>query len=117
MSWSGFRWRSWRPPPPIPRWTPSWAPTRGRTRALPRALPRALGHAPIRPRKEYADSWLKGSMAETSGIRVVLSDDHALVRQGFRRIFEDEPGITVVGEGGNGAQAVELARTHKPDVV
>ena len=56
-------------------------------------------------------------MAEKSGIRVVLSDDHALVRQGFRRILEDEPGITVVGEGGNGAQAVELARTHKPDVV
>ena len=59
----------------------------------------------------------EGIMAEGSGIRVVLSDDHALVRQGFRRILEDEPGITVVGEGGTGAQAVELARTHKPDVV
>ena len=56
-------------------------------------------------------------MAEGSGIRVVLSDDHALVRQGFRRILEDEPGITVVAEGGNGAQAVELAKAHKPDVV
>ena len=56
-------------------------------------------------------------MAEGSGIRVVLSDDHALVRQGFRRILEDEPGITVVAEGGTGAQAVELAKAHKPDVV
>jgi DNA-binding NarL/FixJ family response regulator len=56
-------------------------------------------------------------MAEGSGIRVVLSDDHALVRQGFRRILEDEPGITVVAEGGTGAQAVELAKQHKPDVV
>ena len=56
-------------------------------------------------------------MAEGSGIRVVLCDDHALVRQGFRRILEDEPGITVVAEGGNGAQAIELAKTHKPDVV
>jgi DNA-binding NarL/FixJ family response regulator len=56
-------------------------------------------------------------MTEKSGIRVVLSDDHALVRQGFRRILEDEPGITVVAEGGNGAQAVELAKQHKPDVV
>ena len=84
---------------------PSWAPTPARS------------DAPIRPRKEYADSWLKGTMAEKSGIRVVLSDDHALVRQGFRRILEDEPDITVVAEGGNGAQAVELARSHKPDVV
>ena len=56
-------------------------------------------------------------MAEGSGIRVVLSDDHALVRQGFRRILEDEPDITVVGEAGSGAEAVELARRPKPDVV
>ncbi len=50
-------------------------------------------------------------------IRVVLADDHALVRQGFRRILEDDPGLTVVGEGGSGAEAVALAREHKPDVV
>jgi DNA-binding NarL/FixJ family response regulator len=56
--------------------------------------------------------------SSTSGaIRVVLVDDHALVRQGFRRILEDEPGIQVVGEGGSGAEAVKLATMQKPDVI
>jgi DNA-binding NarL/FixJ family response regulator len=50
-------------------------------------------------------------------IRVILADDHALVRQGFRRILEDESDITVVGEAGGGAEAIELARTLDPDVV
>jgi DNA-binding NarL/FixJ family response regulator len=49
--------------------------------------------------------------------RVLLADDHALVRQGFRRILEDEPEITVVGEASNGLEAFELARAHTPDVV
>jgi DNA-binding NarL/FixJ family response regulator len=55
--------------------------------------------------------------APSGAIRVVLVDDHALVRQGFRRILEDEPGIQVVGEGGSGADAVKLATTQKPDVI
>lgn len=50
-------------------------------------------------------------------IRVLLVDDHALVRQGFRRILEDEPDIEVVGEAGGGLEAVELDRTLEPDVV
>jgi len=50
-------------------------------------------------------------------IRVLLADDHALVRQGFRRILEDEPDITVVGEAGGGADAIALERTLDPDVV
>jgi DNA-binding NarL/FixJ family response regulator len=50
-------------------------------------------------------------------IRVLLADDHALVRQGFRRILEDEPDIEVVGEAGGGAQAIELDRELDPDVV
>ena len=40
-------------------------------------------------------------------IRVLLADDHALVRQGFRRILEDDPTITVVGEASTGLQAVQ----------
>jgi DNA-binding NarL/FixJ family response regulator len=55
--------------------------------------------------------------APGSAIRVVLVDDHALVRQGFRRILEDEPGIQVVGEGGSGKEAVALVTTQKPDVI
>lgn len=50
-------------------------------------------------------------------IRVLLADDHALVRQGFRRILDDEPDIAVVGEAGGGAEAIELDRALDPDVV
>jgi len=44
----------------------------------------------------------------TKRIRVLLADDHALVRQGFRRILEDEPDMEVVGEAGGGAEVIEL---------
>ena len=57
-------------------------------------------------------------MAEqTASIRVILVDDHVLVRQGFRRILEDDRDITVVGEAGNGLEAIALARKADPDVV
>ncbi len=50
-------------------------------------------------------------------IRVVLADDQALVRAGFRSLLETEDGIEVVGEAGDGAEAVALARQAEPDVV
>jgi DNA-binding NarL/FixJ family response regulator len=50
-------------------------------------------------------------------IRVAIADDHALVRAGFRALIEAEPGLEVVGEAADGAEAVELARTAEPDVV
>ncbi|GAB4348831.1 MAG: UvrY/SirA/GacA family response regulator transcription factor [Gammaproteobacteria bacterium] len=50
-------------------------------------------------------------------IRVVLADDHELVRTGVRRILEDASGITVVAEASSGEQAVKAANAHKPDVV
>ena len=50
-------------------------------------------------------------------IRVLLVDDHALVRRGFRRLLEDDPELEVVGEGSDGPQAEELARQLKPDVI
>ena len=43
-------------------------------------------------------------------ISVLLVDDHSLVRRGFRRMLEDEPDIVVVGEAGDGEEAVKLAR-------
>src|SRR5687768_14124428 len=52
-----------------------------------------------------------------SRIRVVLADDHALVRQGFRRILEDEMDIEVIGEAGGGAEAIDLDQRLEPDVV
>jgi DNA-binding NarL/FixJ family response regulator len=50
-------------------------------------------------------------------IRVVLADDQALVRTGFRVILNESGDITVVGEAANGAEAVEVTRETRPDVV
>jgi DNA-binding NarL/FixJ family response regulator len=49
-------------------------------------------------------------------ISVLLVDDHSLVRRGFRRILEDEPDINVVGEAGDGDEAVTLFQQLKPKV-
>ena len=53
----------------------------------------------------------------TDAIRVILVDDQALVRTGFRMILEDEPGIEVVGEAGDGQGGVDAAERLHPDVV
>ncbi len=50
-------------------------------------------------------------------ISVLLVDDHSLVRRGFRRMLEDDPSITVVGEAEDGHQAVQLAAELHPRVV
>ncbi len=50
-------------------------------------------------------------------IRILLADDHALVRQGFRMILEAQPDMEIVGQAGNGREAVELAEKLHPDVV
>lgn len=57
------------------------------------------------------------SEAGASGIRVLLAEDHRLVREALRDTLAKEPGIAVVGEAGSGAQALELARTLSPEVV
>ncbi|QFZ18832.1 response regulator [Saccharothrix syringae] len=48
--------------------------------------------------------------------RVLLADDHALVRRGVRLILDGEPDLTVVAEAGDGAEAVEKARSERPDL-
>ncbi|MGW5053740.1 response regulator transcription factor [Actinokineospora sp. NPDC004072] len=50
-------------------------------------------------------------------IRVVVVDDQALIRAGTRSILESAPDIAVVGEAGDGAEAVSVCRAHRPDVV
>jgi two-component system, NarL family, response regulator NreC len=51
-----------------------------------------------------------------SRLRLLLADDHTVVRQGLRRVLEDRPEWEVVAEAGDGREAVRLAEIHKPDV-
>jgi len=50
-------------------------------------------------------------------IRVVIAEDHVIVRQGLRRLLEADGTMTVVGEAGNGEEATRLAEELRPDVV
>ncbi|HMG43077.1 MAG TPA: response regulator transcription factor, partial [Acidimicrobiales bacterium] len=50
-------------------------------------------------------------------IRVALAEDQALVRAGFRVLFDAEPGVEVVGVASDGREAVELARSQRPHVL
>lgn len=50
-------------------------------------------------------------------IRVVIADDHPLVRAGLRQVLADEPGIEVVGEAADGDETVAVLRANEPDVV
>lgn len=49
-------------------------------------------------------------------IKIVIADDHSIVRQGLRQMLDADAKFTVVGEAKNGAQALELIETFKPDV-
>ena len=50
-------------------------------------------------------------------LRVLIVDDHAVVRSGLRAVLEDEEGLEIVGEAASAAEAVEKARALRPDVV
>lgn len=50
-------------------------------------------------------------------IRVLLADDQTLVRAAFAMLVESDPDMEVVGQAGNGLEAVELTRAHRPDLV
>ncbi|MCX5134704.1 MULTISPECIES: response regulator [unclassified Streptomyces] len=54
---------------------------------------------------------------DESVIRILLADDHALVRRGVRLILDQEPDLTVVAEAGDGAEAIALARANDVDLV
>ena len=50
-------------------------------------------------------------------LRVLLADDHIVVRQGLKRLIEEQPDIVVVGEAGDGAETIQQVQHLKPDVV
>ncbi|MFM7100834.1 MAG: response regulator transcription factor, partial [Verrucomicrobiota bacterium] len=54
---------------------------------------------------------------ERPKIRILLADDHSLVRQGFRRILDGQADMQVVGEAANGRLAVEMAARLQPDIL
>jgi DNA-binding NarL/FixJ family response regulator len=55
--------------------------------------------------------------AQSSKIRILLADDHTVMRAGTRRILEDEPDFVIVGEAGDGYETLELVEDAAPDVV
>ena len=59
---------------------------------------------------------MAGDPVTASPLRLLIVDDHRLLRKGIARLLDLEPGMTVVAEAGNGEEAVEQFRRHTPDV-
>ena len=64
---------------------------------------------------KFTDAQIHGSVGGT--IRVLIADDHSIMRQGLSGALNLEPDIVIVGEAVNGSKAVECARTLNPDVI
>ena len=56
-------------------------------------------------------------MSANNTIRVLIADDHAVVREGLRVLLSSEPGLELVGEAADGAEAVAQAQSLRPDVI
>ena len=74
----------------------------------------SCGFARRQPHDPVLDS---GRGGLTTTLRVLLAEDHAVVREGTRQILAQDPGLTVVGEAADGAEVVALASKLRPDVV
>jgi len=58
----------------------------------------------------------RGQVVQSERIRVLVVDDHPLMREGIVAVIQGAADIIVVGEAGNGQQAIEMFRVHRPDV-
>jgi len=65
----------------------------------------------------YPQPFSKGGGRVGSLVRILIADDHELLRRGLRSLLEAEPGWKVVGEASNGLEALEMARELKPEVI
>lgn len=79
--------------------------------ASERGEPQPIAHPELEPRRAGQP------LDSRSVIRVLLADDHALVRQGLSSLLADYGDVQVIGEAGNGEEAVEMARELQPDTV
>lgn len=59
----------------------------------------------------------EAARAYAGGIRVILAEDHEIVREALAKMFDDDPRITVIGQAGDGDEAIQMARALHPDVV
>jgi len=80
--------------------------------AQPKKRPESAGPSAVSGRRNDFSALQKSAV-----IRVLLVDDHAMVRQGLRSVLEGYADIEVVGEAGNGEEAIEQVIQSKPDVV
>jgi DNA-binding NarL/FixJ family response regulator len=90
--------------------------------SMPGKDDRSVGAPPAKQSKEAelpeASASQQAPIAEpVNRIRVLLADDHVLVRHGIMILLNEEPDIEVIATANNGEEAVELARLHRPDVI
>ena len=60
---------------------------------------------------------MNNNQTHTTAIRILITDDHAVVREGLQKLISTEPGMEVVGEAADGIEAVQIACELKPDVI
>jgi len=71
----------------------------------------------VASRKQKVTETMLAELSPSSRVRVLLVDDHAMIRQGLKTILEGYPEIDIIGEAANGVEALALTRTCQPDIV